>query len=759
MSESLRGSIESIIFRNEENGYTVFSLSPIQTNEAQSSFFSEEEVTAVGNLPALHPGEQVELFGHWVEHRSYGTQFQFDHCETLLPDEEDAIEKFLAGGFIKGIGPATARNIVRRFGGETLTVIEQSPHLLAQVKGISTHKAQMISESYQEQVGTRNILMRLQSFGLTTHQSLSLAKQYGNQAEVVLKENPYRMIQDLPGIGFKSADKIAQQMGLAPDAPQRIEAGLYYALQLAANDGGHTCLPAQALCEHTSELLEMSYSQIQEQLENLLLLNSMIVLEIDGQEMIALPRLYQYESSCAKKTIALHSDIEEEAAFDLHQELAALERESKIQLDEIQRQAILSAFSSGVTLITGGPGTGKTTIVHFILLLMQKIGLSCELCAPTGRAAKRMSETTGQEARTIHRMLEYTGQSFQRDEENPLDCEVLIADEMSMVDIPLFYRLLCAISPGTRLILVGDIDQLPSVGPGNVLKDLIRSELFPTVRLSKIFRQEGLSRIVENAHRINHGEMPLLDFCDSFAYESIQSQQRILDRILGMCKRGILGDLWNNLQILSPTKKGLLGVNNLNERLQALMNPADGKKREIVHKSKTFREGDKVLQIKNDYSIEWTRPVSKGIESGVGVFNGDIATIGQIDRQNDLVELLFDDKRRAYYEYADLDNIDFAYAISIHKSQGSEFPIVLMPVFNGPPMLMTRNLLYTAVTRAKDRVVMLGQHQAIEHMVSNAQERKRYSCLKQCIWSLAPLYEIPLPEAAVAESYASNELP
>ena len=756
---TLRGIIDHIIFRNEENGYTVLEFAAQeQENAATFSPLGDFLITAVGMLPSIAEGENVILHGQWTEHREYGKQFKIQHCEMTIPEDEQAIEKYLAGGFIRGVGTVTARNIVRVFGTDTLWIIENQPHRLAEVKGISMARAEQIAQNYIEHAGTRNTLMQLQQFGLTPQQALTLSKQYGSDTLHILKENPYRIVRDISGIGFHLADQIAQNMGIEFDSVSRIQAGLFYTLQWARNAGGHTCFPGDTLCELASRSLQLPRTHVENVLHNMILANELIVLQVDQAAMVALPALFRQESSCAYKLLSLCTHPSSLPLFDIAQQLAALERESNIILDDMQRNAIMSAFERGVLIITGGPGTGKTTIIHFILSLMDQLDLTCELCAPTGRAAKRMSEATGRTARTIHRLLEYTGQSFMRDESNPLDCDVLVIDEMSMVDTPLFFRLLSAIPEGTRIILAGDADQLPSVGPGNVLKDMINSAMLPVIQLTQVFRQASLSRIVTNAHKINQGEMPLLDFTPDFAFESIQASETILHRILGICQRGKLGDPWADLQILSPTKKGILGVKNLNEQLQDRLNPKREGKDEIIRGQLRFRDGDKVMQIRNDYTIEWTRPGKRETESGIGVFNGDMGTIMQIDFHNQMLQVLFDDERSAFYEFNQLDNLDLAYAISIHKSQGSEFPIVLMPMFMGPPLLMTRNLLYTAVTRARKCVVLIGQKQAIASMTQNVQENKRFSALKHNLWSLCSLFDLEPPQDFLLETESFSGL-
>lgn len=744
----IRGVIESIVFRNDENGYTVLALEAEAGYEGQETFF-DNELVAVGHLPHVNAGERVELSGDWSTHRDYGEQFKFTQYMVLPPEEADAIEKYLGGGSIKGVRAATARNIVSVFGKNALWIIENQPHRLAEIRGISPARAEQIAASYHEQMGLRTTIMSLQQLGLSVSQSTELCKVYGADTLALLRENPYRLVQELPGIGFRIADGIAQNMGMGAACEQRIAAGLQYSLQWARNEGGHTCLPRDTLLDLASRALCVDFDLVAENLDDLLLKNTLLTTSIDDTDMIFLPQLYQYEAGIAHQLLLLLTHATPIPGFDIAQELSALERETGLLLDAAQRDAIITAFSRGVLVITGGPGTGKTTIINFILRLMHKMGLECVLCAPTGRAAKRLGEATHSDASTIHRLLEYTGEYFLRDDDNPLECDVLIVDEMSMVDVYLMHSLLRATKAGTRLILAGDVDQLPSVGAGNVLRDMIDSQTLPVTRLTQVFRQASLSRIVTNAHRINRGEMPLLDFYEDFAFESIASQEATLERLVGICERKRLGDVYKDLQLLSPTKKGSLGVKNINIRLQQALNPPQKRKNELAQGNHVFREGDKVMQIKNDYNIEWTRPHLQGIESGVGVFNGDMGVIAEIDHDHHTVELLFDDDRTAFYEFKQMANVNLAYCISIHKSQGSEFPIVLMPMFHGPPMLMTRNLLYTAVTRAKRCVVMLGRESAISQMVQNTQERRRHSSLRQCLANVAALFtENPLPPSS-----------
>ncbi len=741
--EELKGVVSDIVFRNDENGWTVLELTPSAGSQLTFTALAAQGdgvVTAVGSLPAVAPGQTVELTGQWVSHREYGTQFKFSAGFALPPDGSEAIERYLASGLIKGVGAATARNIVNRFGDEALDILENHPERLAEIRGISLKKAGEISASYLEQHGMRAIVMGLQSYGISSAQAVKLYKLYGQDTLARVRQNPYQLIDDVEGIGFRTADQIAQNVGFGADSPFRVSAGLKYTLNWARTDGGHTCLPMERLTAIAAESLRCDEELCREQLEELILSGQLLARQIDGVDCVFLPFLYQWESECARMLLQLRSHPVEASGIDCEMELSALERTSDTVLDALQKQAVLTAARQGVLVITGGPGTGKTTIVDFILALMEKLGLSIELCAPTGRAAKRLSEATGMEARTIHRLLEYNGDSFGRNADSPLEADVYIADEASMIDVQLMYHLLCALPQGARLILVGDVDQLPSVGAGNVLGDAIASGTLPVVRLTEIFRQSSRSRIVVNAHRINCGEVPLLDYTGDFAFEERSAPEMILSRIVGICQNGKLGDPWSEVQVLSPTKKGMLGVRNLNLQLQAALNPPSRGKAERAFGELTFRVGDKVMQIKNDYQMEWTKPGLRGTLEGAGVFNGDIGTIMAVHEKEKVVEILFDDERTCFYEYPQLEELDLAYCISIHKSQGSEFPTVLLPLCGGPPMLMTRNLLYTAVTRARSRVVIIGRQATVEAMVANNHERKRYSALGACLRELEALY-------------------
>lgn len=735
--ETLRGSVYAVRFRNDENGYTVLTLQCGAMAGGQQSLWTDGQITAVGNLASVALGEELELYGSWTEHPEYGEQFKFERGESVLPQGEEELERYLASGLIEGVGPATAKNIVRAFGRETLDILQDSPERLAAVKGIGKRRAQLICESFAEQTGMRNAVMGLQSMGISAAQAVKLYQAVGPNVLEDVQVNPYRLLEDVPGLGFVRVDAIAQKMGIAPNAPKRIGAALSHVLQHAQAEGGHTCYPLPAA---RSELLRLLPDCREEEcdaiLQEMVLRQELILVDLEGQEMLALPWVQHMESEAARMLLELTGERGAGASVDLRQEMLALERENAIVLDETQRRAIMNVFTAGVCVITGGPGTGKTTILRILLQLFDKLGMDVELAAPTGRAAKRLSDATDGEASTIHRLLGYTGDLFMRNQEELLECDGMIVDEMSMVDVWLLYHLLKALKGDTRLVLVGDADQLPSVGMGNVLKDLIDSDALPVTRLTQVYRQGARSRIITNAHRINEGEMPLLDYTEDFAFQQIGDKSTVLQRVLNICAEGKLGDPYTDLQVLAPAKKGVLGVMNLNERLQERLNPPHPAKGEARTGKQLFRQGDKVMQIKNNYQTEWYKPDQQGF----GVFNGDMGQVAAIDQHERSVEISFDDGRTAYYTYAMLEELELAYAVTIHKSQGSEFPIVLMPLCDGPPMLFTRNLLYTAVTRARDRVVIIGWRSSLELMVGNVQERERYSLLGRELKRMAPLF-------------------
>ncbi len=723
--EEIRGEIKRIIYRNEENGFTVMELVD----------GDGDEITAVGPLPLCSVGERVELSGTWTAHKTYGRQFKAEGSKTLAPATLHAVVNYLGGGLIKGVGESTARAIVQTFGMDTLTVMEETPERLTEVPGIGRMRAQTIANSYAAQMDMRDIMMALQEYGVTVTQAIKLYKIYGPLCLGKIRENPYCLIADVESIGFKTADKIAEAAGIEHESSFRMHAGVAYTLQWASREG-HTCLPRHKLLEVAQNLLETELLPVERAVDEMILNKELEYKLVEGTDMVFLPVFAYLEQDCAQRLLRF-AQTPETPMLGLPAQIAYMEKELHIELAGQQREAVLLAMRSGVLVITGGPGTGKTTILQFIIKLADRLGLTCELCAPTGRAAKRMSEATGCEARTIHRMLEYgysNGSGFQKNEDDPILTDFLIADEMSMVDVPLMHALLKAAAQGTRLILVGDADQLPSVGPGNVLRDVIASGRVPVVRLTEIYRQSERSTIVLNAHAVNAGQGIDLSNKQDFGFEQIEETEAVIARLIalygGRTNRLDTRDPLKDVQILSPMKKGALGVYSLNARLQAALNPPQYGKRERQFGDITFREGDKVMQIKNDYRLSWTRRRGRETELGEGVYNGDLGTIMKIDTAEQTILVLFDDAREALYEYTMLEELELAYCISIHKSQGSEFPVVMLPLAGGPPMLMTRNLLYTAITRARRQVMIVGNKESVLRMVHNAQVRARYSALK-----------------------------
>lgn len=722
----LTGTVKAIIYRSEDTGFTVLEL----TNEAG------EDMTAIGEMPLAGVGERVELTGQWTEHKTYGRQFRAETCKTLAPATLTALKNYLASGLIKGVGESTAQAIVQTFGMETLDVLEKEPGRLAEVPGIGQIRAQTIGASYGAQLGLRDIMLGLQKYGVTIGQAMKLYKIYGELCLAKIEENPYRLIDDVEGIGFKTADAIARNGGVEPDAPYRLRAGLKYTLQWARQEG-HTYLPREKLVEVAAGLLQAEIAPVERTLTELLLEGQLIQEQLPGEDGIFLPGMFRTEQDCALRLLRLQGQSAlDNPFFRPKAQIARLEQQLDITLAPAQRQAVELALKAGALVITGGPGTGKTTILRFVITLLEEMGTEYALCAPTGRAAKRMGEATGRDASTIHRLLEYSyGEGgFGRNAENTLLADVVIVDEMSMVDVPLMAALLRALAPGTRLIMVGDSDQLPSVGPGNVLRDMVDSGQIPVVRLTEIFRQSGRSAIVTNAHRINEGQMPILEGLEDFGFEPMEEQETVIRRLIALnsgkaAKLGAQEPL-QDIQVLAPMKKGPLGVYNLNKRLQEALNPPAHKKKERKYGDVVFREGDKVMQIKNDYRLAWTRSLPhQPPEMGEGVYNGDLGTIMSIDLYEQTLEVLFDDGRSAVYSFSMLEELELAYCISIHKSQGSEFPIVLLPLLGGPPMLLNRNLLYTAVTRARHMVCILGRQSCIQQMVRNNQVKRRYSGL------------------------------
>lgn len=732
--ETVTGYVEHIVFRNEDNGYTVFHLN----NE-------DGEVTCVGNFNYITEGELLELQGEYVMHSTYGLQLSVSSSEVKEPEDLLSIERYLGSGAIKGLGAALAGRIVRRFKEDTFRIIEEEPERLAEVKGISERKAREIAEQVEGKKDVRKAMIYLQKYGISTTLAAKIYKQYGQKVYHILEENPYQMADDVQGVGFKTADEIAMRIGIHTDSDYRIRSGIFYALLQGVAEG-HIYLPEEILLRRTAALLEVEISDIQKYLMDLSI-EKKIVLKQTEQGIRVYPSNYYYmELNTAKMLhdLNIHADID--VAY-VSNRLQLLEQDAELSLDEMQRQAVIEAAKHGILVLTGGPGTGKTTTINAMIQYFGSQGLDILLAAPTGRAAKRMTEATGYEAQTIHRLLEVSGNpedgdgrsGFARNEENPLETDILIIDEVSMVDLPLMHALLRAIIPGTRLIFVGDGNQLPSVGPGSVLKDLLRSECFPTVCLTKIFRQATESDIVMNAHKINRGEPVVLDNKSrDFFFLKRQDANTIISVVITLLQKKLpkyVDAETYDIQVLTPMRKGLLGVERLNRILQEYLNPPNQKKTEKEYGDKLFREGDKVMQIKNNYQLEWEIATKYGlvVDKGVGIFNGDMGIITNINTYNETLEVEYDEKRKVTYPFQLLDELELAYAITIHKAQGSEYPAVVIPLLPGPRQLFHRNLLYTAVTRAKKCVTLVGSEDTFYEMIQNAHEQNRYTSLSERI--------------------------
>lgn len=729
--EKVTGYIDSFIFRNEENGYCVLSL-----------VTDDGELTCVGTLQGVTEGMNVEFSGNFTEHPSYGRQFKAESYEEKEPEDEFAIERYLGSGAVKGVGAALAARIVRKFGRDTFRIIEEEPERLAEIKGISERKAQEIAAQAEEKREMRQAMIFLQQFGITLALAAKVYKAYGPQIYTIIRENPYRLADDIQGVGFKIADEIAGRAGIRADSDFRIRSGILYALLQASQDG-HTYLPQEILTQKAAELLGIEPDLISGHYMDLAISRKIVLKERNGSVQVYTSYYYNMEHNTAFMLHELNV-CREETMAGLDAAITAIEQHASVTLDELQKTAVCEAAQNGLLIITGGPGTGKTTTINSIIRLFEMEGLDFMLAAPTGRAAKRMSETTGYEARTIHRMLELNGgvegsAGFERNESNPLEADAVIIDEMSMVDISLMHSLLKAVAPPTRLILVGDISQLPSVGPGSVLKDMIDSGAYRVVRLTKIFRQASQSDIIVNAHKINRGEPVELnnksrDFFFLKRYDAEKITNVVLQLVVQKMPKYVDASMYD-IQVLTPMRKGLLGVDRLNIVLQQYLNPPSPKKQEKERGSTVFREGDKVMQIKNNYQLEWEIKNRYGIavERGMGVFNGDMGIIRSIRDITELMTVEFDEGRIVEYPFKLLEELELAYAVTIHKSQGSEYPAVVIPLLNGPKMLMNRNLLYTAVTRARKCVTLVGDERTFFDMAENVSEQKRYCGLKDRI--------------------------
>ncbi len=729
--EKVTGYIENFIFQNQENGYAVVNF-----------VTEEEKLTCVGLLAGLPEGIKLELTGNYAQHPTYGEQFKVESYVEKKPDSDLEIARYLGSGAIKGIGAALAARIVKKFGADTFRIIEEEPECLEQVRGISQRMAQSIAEQVEAEKETRQIAMFLQQLGLSMAMAAKIKQKYGLQTYAVVKENPYRLAEDIRGIGFKLADEIATRIGVCADSDFRIRSGILYTLMQVSAEG-HTYLPKERLSNKVQELLGIEQDLIEKHYMDLAIDRKIVFKQVGDEVQIYAAAFYNMEHNVALLLHGLNHRYQMKRK-DLEKRIADIQTQTGMVLEEHQRQAVCEAVQNGLLIVTGGPGTGKTTTINSVIRFFELEGLDFLLAAPTGRAAKRMSETTGYEARTIHRMLEVNGGidgdgSFERNEDRPLETDAVIIDEMSMVDITLMHALLKAIAPPTRLILVGDTNQLPSVGPGSVLKDIIDCGKYQVVRLTKIFRQASQSDIIVNAHKINRGQPIILDnksrdFFFLKRYDADKIINVVLQLVIQKMPKYVDAAMYE-IQVLTPMRRGLLGVEHLNEVLQQYLNPPSPQKAEKKHSSFLFREGDKVMQVKNNYQMEWEVRNRYGIavEKGTGVFNGDMGIIRTINDLEGILTIEFDEGRIAEYPYKMLDELELAYAITIHKSQGSEYPAVVLPLLSGPPMLMSRNLLYTAVTRAKKCVTLVGDEQMFAFMVENIHEQQRYCGLKDRI--------------------------
>lgn len=729
--EKTEGSVIEIIYANPENGYTVCEID------------SKEEglFTATGYMPYISEGEHVILHGAWVTHHEYGEQFRTEYYETLMPEDENAILQYLSSGIVPGIREATAKKLLKHFGREVLNIMLTDPIRLSEIKGISEARAKKIGEEFASLQSMHNIVMFLQQYRISTNMAVKVHRELGNNAVDIIKKNPYVLAERIDGISFKTVDNMAFMMGVAKNNPNRIRAGLRFFLLQGAYSSGHTYLPQDVLIEHGAYNLDISRDEAENQLNELVLGKIVTVDTIDGIRACYLSSLARSEDYTAKRIVSIIKNNSKPLADEdkLEAVITEIADCEGITLAPEQFMAVKVAASSGCMVITGGPGTGKTTAINTIIKLLQSFKLKIALTAPTGRAAKRMSQVSGMEAMTIHRLLGVErsdgegGHIFCHDEENPIDADVVIVDEMSMIDISLMHAFLKALKPGARIILSGDADQLPSVGPGKVLKDIISAGVVPTVKLARIFRQAQESLIVLNAHRINYGEFPDLERRDSDFFYMHRSHPDLIAETIADLYKNRLPRRYNlnaitDIQVLSPSKKGIAGINSLNEIIQREMNPPDFTKQEIAYGKMVFRVGDKVMQTKNNYDIAWLKDNG---EEGSGIFNGDMGIIANISLTDKFLNIVFDEDKLVKYEFANLDELELAYAITVHKSQGSEFPVVIMPLSQFPPLLMRRNLLYTAVTRAKQLVILVGGAEICARMVANSSERERYTGLEE----------------------------
>lgn len=734
--ESITGYVEHIIYRNQENGYTVLNL-----------VSDGEEIPCTGIFHVISEGESIEVTGEYVSHPTYGEQFKVSSFREKAPEDLVSMERYLGSGAIRGVGAALAARIVKKFGEDTFRIIEEEPERLAEVKGISERKAMEIAEQTAEKRELRQAMIFLQKYGISMTLGVKIYQKYGIDTYRIVQENPYQMAEDITGVGFKIADEIARRVGIHTDSDFRIRSGILYVLQQSAGEG-NTCLPKEILTRRACELLDVLPEHIEKHYMDMGIDRKIVLKEMDETVYVYASTYYYMEANAAAMLRGLHVTYDV-SDTEVEYEVKKIEKKTGMQLDERQLQAVKEAARSGLVVITGGPGTGKTTTINTIIRYFDAQGMDIFLAAPTGRAAKRMSETTGYEARTIHRMLELNGGAegdnagFEKNEQNPLETDVIIVDEMSMVDITLLHALLKAIVYGTRLILVGDADQLPSVGPGCVLRDIIESGACKVVRLTHIFRQASQSDIVVNAHKINRGEPVILD---NKSRDFFFLKRQDANVIISICIQLIQQKLPKyvdakpfDIQVLTPMRKGLLGVERLNTILQQYLNPPSPDKQEREHGQMRFREGDKVMQTKNNYQIEWQVLSRYGIpvEKGMGVFNGDMGIVKEINTFSETMTVEYEEGKTVEYPFKQLDELELAYAITVHKAQGSEYPAVVMPLLSGPRMLMNRNLLYTAVTRAKKCVTLVGDDVFFQQMIANVSEKRRYTGLKERLQELA----------------------
>lgn len=753
MSETVTGYIDHVIFRNEDNGYTVMVLKGME---------EERELTCVGTFPAITQGAAIEASGNYTTHPVYGKQFQIASYVEKMPEDALAMERYLGSGAIKGIGAALAARIVRRFSDDTMRIVEEEPERLAEIKGISEKKAMEIAEQMTEKADMRRAMIFLQKYGISLNLGAKIYQKYGQTVYGVLQENPYRLAEDISGVGFRIADEIASRIGIHTDSDYRIRSGMLYTL-LQASGEGHIYLPKEELFSRASGLLGVDSSYMEKHLMDMVVDRKLILKETEDGAVVYPTRYYYLELNSARMLCELNILCPEDEEM-MEKRINRIEKETGTRLDEMQKQAVAAAASHGLFILTGGPGTGKTTTINAIIRYFEEEGAELRLAAPTGRAAKRMTEATGYEAQTIHRLLELNGMPeeeqegravhFDRNSENPLEADVIIIDEMSMVDIALMHSLLLAVTAGTRLILVGDENQLPSVGPGNVLRDIIRSGCFPVVELKKIFRQASESDIVVNAHKINRGEQVTInnksrDFFFLKRYDADIIIRVVIALIQEKLPRYVDAKPYE-IQVLTPMRKGLLGVERLNQILQRYLNPPDEKKKEKEIGQRLFREGDKVMQVKNNYQLEWEilGRYKIPVDKGVGVFNGDTGIMTEINEFAETATVEFEDGRQAEYSFKQFEELELAYAVTIHKSQGSEYPAVILPILSGPRMLMNRNLLYTAVTRARKCVTVVGSETTFAEMIRNEKQQQRYSSLDRRIRELD---ESEQKESAIGE--------